>query len=60
MKINNYLPPRCKAYCIAGESIICGSGKLNGNYNGFGSEHDMGGSYSGGGGFNGFGDEYDM
>lgn len=60
MERKKYLCPRCEAYCLAGESIICLSAGLGGNYNGFGGEYDMGGGYGGGGGFNGFGDETEM
>jgi hypothetical protein len=64
MKKKEYLSPRCQAHCFAAESIICLSGGLNailsGTYTGFGSEHDMGSSYSGSGGYNGFGEEYEM
>ncbi len=57
---SKYLSPSCLALGFAPESILCLSPKLRGNYNGFGSEFDMGGGYSGGGNYNGFGSETDM
>ena len=57
MEKGTYLSPQCRVYGLAAESGICG---LSANFNGFGNEHDIGGSYGGNGGFNGFGDETDM